>query len=333
MSSTFSRVCNIDAGRVMVVTDLHGDWALYTRFRDKFIQLKDQGQVNTLVIAGDYIHSEESSENDQSLAIVLDLIDLKNALDTALIVLLGNHEMPHIYHIPLSKGTHIYTPRFESVLGKHRQKVIDFFELLPMWVRTRAGVSICHAGAFAEVHDPAAVDQLFNFTHRALLKYAEDQLNEVSLPMLRKTISSDMSMPYEDVVKHYLAVNGREDPRFDHYVLGAIASQHPDFGLLWSALFSANELQYGKKAYSQHVKTLLAALSQGYYRQNTLVVGHIGCRGGYRVLANNQQLRLASGVHAHPVSTARALIFDAATPVPHARALIPGLLHLGEIDQ
>lgn len=314
----------------MVVTDLHGDWNLYQQYRDHFLSLRDQDQVHTLVLTGDFIHSEEPAEVDQSLAIVLDLIQLKASLGSALVVLLGNHELPHIYHIPLSRGVHIYTPRFETALGEHRQAVIYFFQTLPIWVRTRAGVSLCHAGAFGEVHDPAAMDRLFNFSHKDLLQYAENRMHKELRPMLRERISADMGMPYAEVVRLYLTVNGSEDPRYDDFLLGAVASQHPDFNLLWSALFSSNEHEYGNRTYTQHVKALLSVLSEGYSRQNVLVTGHIGCGGGYKVLANNRQLRLASGAHAHPKTAVKALIFDAATPVANARALLSGLWQPGD---
>ena len=320
-----SRVHSIDSGCVMVVTDLHGDWDMYRRYRDYFLQLKNRGQLHTLVITGDYIHTEESAESDQSLAITLDLMRLKASLGPAIVILLGNHEMPHIYHIPLSRGTHVYTPRFEAALGEHRQDIIEFFKSLPLWVRTKAGVSICHAGAFAEVHDAPALDILFNFSHQTLLDNAADQLVESIRPSLRNRITADMGIPYADVVKHYLAVDGSENPRYDDYLLGAIATQHPNFDLLWSALFTSNEHQYGNRTYTQHVKGLLSSLTDGYHLQSVLVTGHIGCPNGYKVLANNRQLRIASGTHSYPNTSVKFLMFDAATPVPNARALVKGL--------
>ena len=140
-----------------------------------------------------------------------------------------------------------------------------------------------------------------------------------------------MGIPYADVAQLYLAVYGPDDVRYDDFMLGAVASQQPDFNLLWSALFSANEQEYGVRMYTQLVKALLASLSEGYTNQKVLVTGHIGCRGGYKVLANNRQLRLASGAHAHPITAAKALIFDAARPVADARALLPGLWQPGSI--
>ena len=120
----------MDDGVVMVVTDLHGDWPLYQRYRDIFLALRERELVDTLVIAGDLIHSEGPSETDRSLDIVLDLMALHETLGPRLVVLLGNHEMAHLYAVVLSKGDVTYTPRFEAALGSHRDAVLSFFDSL-----------------------------------------------------------------------------------------------------------------------------------------------------------------------------------------------------------
>lgn len=321
------RIRDIDSGRVMVVTDLHGDWQQYQRYRDYFLGLWSGDHNCTLVIAGDYIHSEGPPEEDRSLDIVLDLMQLKASIGRNLVVLLGNHEFPHIYHIPLVRGSHLYTPRFEAVLGEYRQAVMQFFKSLPFWVRTKAGVSMCHAGAFEAVHDTFTMERLFSFSHEDLLVYGESILSDSVRQILYSRVSADIGIPYPELVRLYLAVMDATDPRYDDFLIGTLVGQHADFNLLWSILFSANEYEYGKKAYSQHVWGLLNILSSGYERQRVLICGHMGCRGGFEILAKNQQLRLASGVHAYPREEARALLFDAERPVKNARDLISGLLH------
>ncbi|MCJ7549355.1 MAG: metallophosphoesterase, partial [Anaerolineae bacterium] len=102
------RVVDIDTGVAMVVTDLHGDLPLYRRYRDVFLELHRQGLAQTLIFAGDMIHSEGTGTADGSLEIILDLIELEATLGSRLVVLLGNHEMPHIYHVPLAKGKFVY---------------------------------------------------------------------------------------------------------------------------------------------------------------------------------------------------------------------------------
>ena len=93
-----------------------------------------------------------------------------------------------------------------------------------------------------------------------------------------------------------------------------VSSVHPDFELLWAALFSRNEWADGMKEYGLSVDALLRCLSDGFCTQEVLVTGHMGCRGGY-ALVSDRQLRLASGSHAHPISEARYLLFDVEKPV------------------
>lgn len=320
-----NRVVDIDTGVVMVVTDLHGDGELYTRYRDVFLQLRAQGLAQTLVFTGDLIHSEGAPEADQSLDIILDLITLQAELGPNLVVLLGNHEMPHIYHVPLSKGDHIYTPRFEAALGDDRAKVLAYFRSLPFFIRTPAGVTICHAGAFPEAQDPEVMAKLRSFSHEAVLAAAAAEMPPDQRPALRRAVSELSDVPYVELARTYTAVADERDPRYDDYLLGIFAGYQEDFRMLWSALFSRNEHDQGMAAYHRQVLALLADLSESYAPQSVLVTGHIGCRNGYRVIAEGSHLRIASGVHAHPYRSARYLLFNAKRPVASADDLLPGL--------
>ncbi|HOU14559.1 MAG TPA: metallophosphoesterase [Anaerolineae bacterium] len=321
----WNRVVSLDDGVVMVVTDLHGDWSLYERYRDIFLALRERGLVDTLVLAGDFIHSEGPPEMDKSLDIVLDLMALRETLGPRLIVLLGNHEMAHLYAVVLSKGDFTYTPRFEAVLGGRRDAVLTFFDGLPFFVRTRAGVTVCHTGAFPQARDRDAMARLCAFSHRdvwargaarAPLRYREP---------LRLRLGELSDAPYEDLVRDYFAITDPHDPHYDDYLISQYAMAEPAFDLLWAAFCESNELQYGETAYAGHVVALLRGLSEGYALQSVLVTGHIGCRNGYRVVGGGRQLRLASGIHAYPYESARYLLFDAGKPVENARALLPGI--------
>lgn len=324
-SVPLSRVVNVDHGFVMVVTDLHGDWPLYQRYRDVFLRMRARGLLDALVFTGDLIHSEGPSETDQSLEIVLDLIALREELGPDLVVLLGNHEMPHLYAVVLSKGDHVYTPRFEATIAPHRETVLAFIDALPFYVRTQAGVSISHAGAFPEAHDPQAMAQLFGFSHRLLWEKAAAYVPVEHRAQFRAQLAALSEDNYNVLVQELFAVNDPDDPRYDDYLISQFVLREPAFELLWSALFVRNESEYGKAAYANHVSALLRSLSEGYMRQSVLVAGHIGCRGGYRILARGQQLRLASGAHAHPYTSARYLIFDAEKPLANAEGLLPGI--------
>ncbi len=324
-TSNTNRVVSIPAGVVMVVTDLHGDWSMYQRYRDVFLGLRAQGLAHTLLFTGDVIHSEGPPEGDLSVEIVLDLLTLRDELDDHLVVLLGNHEFSHIYPFVLSKGNHVYTPRFELAMGMYRQAIVDFFDGLPFYARTPAGVTLCHAGAFAQVRDPVALTRVLAFSHRALLQAAAAGLPQARLAEYRKTFDAMQLVPYERQVRELFDVAGPEDPRFYDYLIAQFAMQQPEFDLLWEALFNRNELDYGDSVYGGYVLDLLGALSRDYAPQRVLVTGHIRCVNGYHIVAGNQQLRLASATHAKPFQSARYLLFDAERPVYSAEDLLPGL--------
>ena len=318
------RVVNLDTGMAMVVTDLHGDWDDYRRYRDRFLDLEQAAQADYLIFTGDLIHSEGSPETDRSLDIVLDLLELRETLGARLICLLGNHELPHLYGITLSKGKHTYTPRFEAALGAHRQSIMAFFDRMPFYVRTRAGVSICHAGAVAELCAPGAAHRVFGYSHRRVRAAIEELLPQDQRPVLRERFGQLNHMSYDQMARTHLSTSGSDDPRYDDLLIGFLVPSHPDFDLLWNALFNRNERQYGKADYAIFLDALLRELSAGYHRQELLVTGHIPCRGGYRVVAD-RQLRLASGQHARPHRSARYLLFDAARPVGAMEELLGGL--------
>jgi hypothetical protein len=325
MPCPYGRVVNIDDGIVMVVTDLHGDWPLYQRYRDVFLALRERELADTLVFAGDFIHSEGPPETDKSLDIVLDLIALRETLGPRLVVLLGNHELPHLYAVVLSKGEHVYTPRFEAALGARRDAVQAFFDSLPFFARTRAGVSICHAGAFPQARDRKAMAQLFAFSHRDVWERAIQKVPLAYRVALRQRLGEMSHAPYDALVRDYFAIADADDPHYDDFLISQFAMAEPAFDLLWDAFSGSNELQYGEVAYAGYVTALLHHLSEDYAPQSVLVTGHIGCRGGYRVVAGGRQLRLASGVHARPYESARYLLFDAEKPVENVKALLPGI--------
>jgi hypothetical protein len=322
------RIRTLDAGTVMVVTDLHGDWARYRRYRDRFFELHEAGRADVLLFTGDLIHSEGPAETDRSLEILLDLIELRRVLGDRLIVLLGNHEMPHLYHVTLAKGDRTYTPRFEAALGAQREVVLQFLRALPFFVRTRGGVTVCHAGAFPDAGDPQVWASLRAFNHEAVLCAVEQRLPVGERPGLRRALAHIVGEPYDRLAREALAVTGPDDPRYDDYLIGALVSNEPKFDLLWSVLFSTNEHEVGMAAYTAQVEALLDALSTDYIPQRAVVTGHIGCRGGSRILAGGCQMRVASGAHAHPPSSANYLLLDAGQPVSDAWELQSGLRHL-----
>ncbi|MCA9960322.1 MAG: metallophosphoesterase family protein [Chloroflexota bacterium] len=321
----FKRIIDIETGNIMVVTDLHGDWEAYQLYRDHFLNAYKQGTMDYLILAGDLIHYSGPPEADGSLRMVLDVMKLQNTIGNRIIYLMGNHELPHIYSITLQKGKHLYTPTFEAAMGKHRRQILSFFDQLPFYVRTRGGVTISHAGASAAISERNSVERLLNYSHRRIWRETSESLPPEIRPSLRRALSKTSNQSYDDMVRKYFAVTGPDDPRYDHFLIGAVSTtSHPDFQLLWEMLFTRNEYQYGEDAYGIVLNSMLQALSTNYQPQRVLVAGHIDCRGGYKIVSQ-YQLRMASAKHAIPRNSGLYLLFNAEKEIKAAQELVFGL--------
>jgi Icc-related predicted phosphoesterase len=323
LTKTAPRLWSLDAGRAMVVTDLHGDWETYQRLRDIFVELHTRRQADYLVFTGDLIHSDLPAEADRSLAIVLDVIRLRAAYGEAIIYICGNHELPHIYSFGLSKGQREVTAPFEAALthSGRRAAVVDLFLDLPFYIRTAAGVSLTHAGAAEAAASGEAAGEIFAWDHRIKLAEAATALAGMNVEGLRTRYAHlSQAEAYEELARHYLAVSGPDDPRYDDLLRGFIITTHPKFNTVWSALFSRGEQEYGLAAYAKILTRFLQHLSADYAPQRVLVAGHLAARQGYQIIAE-KHLRLASSSHAIPRSAGRYLLFDAARPVEMADLL------------
>ena len=314
----------------MVVTDLHGDYAVYSRFRDRFMALRAAGQAEVLLLAGDYVHSSTPQETDQSLEIVLDLLHLRQALGPGLVVLLGNHEMPHLYGITISKGSLVYGPRFEKAMGPHRASILEFFDSLPFYVRTRAGVAVAHAGACEPATTAAGLQRLRDYSHRAELEKVDAFLADQDRASLRAGLGKLSDQDYAVLAAENLGVTDPADPRYDDVLRGVlVTSLSSPFQMLWEALFNKNEDEYGELKYAWILKAFLNSLSEGYVIQRALVSGHISVSSGHEIVAN-RQLRLASWTHANPVQGGEYLLFDAGRPIQGVGDLLAGVHSLSD---
>ncbi|HRV93591.1 MAG TPA: metallophosphoesterase family protein [Anaerolineae bacterium] len=321
---SYPRLWTLEEGTAMVVTDLHGDWDAYERYRDRFASLHDSGQADYLIFTGDLIHAE-NPKKDKSLEIISDILALRLTYGEAIIVLCGNHELPHIYSITLAKGDRHFTPDFEKALSQSewREEITSLFHALPFYIRTRAGVSLTHAGAPAIVAEPDRAIALFNWRHRRLLDWAMQIMSQEDIPTLRQGYSRlNQDLPYDMLAKYFLAVSGPDDPRYDDLLRGFIATSHPDFeALLWPALFTRCEQEYGLADHRIFVDALLQALSTEFSAQNFLVTGHITIKGGHETVTK-QHLRLASAHHATPRRAGQYLLFDTSSPVDSITTLV-----------
>jgi len=328
---TSQRAIDLNSGKAMIVTDLHGAGPVYDHLRATFLRAYQAGQVQHWVICGDLIHGYGDGE-DHSLRMLLDVMQLQRELGPeTVILLLGNHEMPHIYGITLSKGKLTFTPDFEHALarlekqpfnGISRADVMAFLMDAPFFVRTQAGVMLTHAGAANAVKSAQVADHLLTFDHRAVLKLADDHVAARFDPAMVA-----QNAIYIEQAREMLAADGPQHPRFLDLLRGQLISQtSEDFILLWDVLFTQNEADTSAlRSYSSVVSTFLKHIStHSPHPQRVVVAGHIGVRGGHAIVGG-QQLRLASYAHASPKSAGQYLLLDCAAPVTTPDDLLPHL--------
>jgi hypothetical protein len=328
LTKSYPRLWSLETGVAMIVTDLHGDWDAYRRYRDRFVDLQTNGEADYLIFTGDLIHRENPDEPDQSLEMVLDVLALQSSYGPAIIYLCGNHELPHIYGISLAKGKRIYTPDFEAALSQsqHRQELIDLLDSLPFYLRTRAGVMLAHAGASVPFANSENAHRLFNWSHQNLLAWADEILKEENLESLRRGYAhfhGDFS--YETIARYYLAVSGPDDPRYNDLLRGFFVSSQPTFDqLLWPALFTRCEKEYGLADYGIFLDAMLKEAAADFFPQQVVVAGHIAIQGGHQIVTQ-KHLRLASAEHAIPRRAGQYLLFDTSQPIESVEDLMGGL--------
>jgi hypothetical protein len=315
-----ARVVDFDSGVAMVVTDLHGEGEVYDHLKSTFLELRRDGKVDRLIFCGDLIHGYRESYVDDSLRMILDVIRLQKEFGSDVVtMLIGNHEMPHIYNITLAKGSHEFTGRFEESLshsGK-RDEVLAFLKCCPIYVRTKAGVLITHAGATPAVTNVENAERILTFNHDSLLMLADDKLRDYDLAGLKQ------DRQYVAQAKNYLAVESMDDPRFPLLLRGQILSQtSEDFSFLWDVLFATNEMGWNISGYNVIAQAFLKAISEhSPYPQKFIVAGHISVRGGHQVVGD-WHLRVASYAHATPQKEGQYLLLDCAKPIEKVTDLV-----------
>jgi hypothetical protein len=311
----------------MVVTDLHGDRDAFDRYVARFRSLYADGAVQRLVLLGDLIHGYGVPDEDFSISMTLDVMELQAEFGADnVIMLLGNHEMVHIYGVALFKGERAFSPRFEHRMGGYRARMLAFFERLPLVVRTGAGVLLTHAGPAAEVVGRAG--ELLTFDHRAILADADRALAEADdLDALYAQYAEVYGVDYATLAADLMAVGGPGDPRYPHLLRALMVSeQDARFGLLWDALFTQNEIGLSEMAHLEVTRQFLDAVSVGApTRQRVVVSGHIVTPAGGTALVNRFHLRLSSATHARPREAGQYLLLDCARPVRDATGLLGGV--------
>lgn len=254
-------IYNIASGKLMVVSDLHGNGFDFRQIVKVYHQLKNKGKADYLVFLGDLIHAYPGKQKDESLEIVEELRMMKaNQQGSDVICLLGNHEFVHIYHIPLHRGHLEFTSWFENRIRSKREGVIRFFMDMPFMIRTKGGVLLNHSGASD--------------------RFGKNE--NIGYNFFRDYHHTGNFLSHINEIRKYNPEIGGEFMRTDE----------GDF--LWDVLMNGNERQYGE-SYLEMVGDLLFCMSED--RRNapltSLVCGHIGADyGAERV--GDYQLRLCS---------------------------------------
>jgi len=322
----YPRLWSLNTGIAMVVTDLHGDWEIYQRYRDQFVELQTKGQADVLIFTGDLIHADDDNLPDDSLSIVLDVFELRKKYGEAIIYLCGNHELPHIYGFRLAKGGKEYTPSFEKMMSQQnvRPGVIEFFTTLPFYIRTTAGISLTHAGATL-FNSRQQANKIFFWNHKEVLSDATMKLEQQDISSFRRAYTKlCQAETYEELAKHYLSVRDADDPRYNDLLKGYFVTTSDGFDKLRSTLFTRCEHEYETDTYKKNLEALLDYLSFDYVTQKVLVSGHIAVKNGYQKVVD-KQLRLASGTHAKPQKSGKYLLFNTAKEIESVNELMVGL--------
>lgn len=336
------RAVTLTDGTAMVVTDLHGNLPVYEHVRDNFLRAHAAGTVQQLVLCGDLIHGNGAPADDASLPMLLDVMRLQGEMgENTVILLCGNHELPHIYGMTLSRGDKEYTPGFEAALTAldqdssstySRADAVNFLAELPFYVFTAAGVMLAHAGPVKEILLEQDAVHVLQFDHGAFLARIDAQLAQYDLDHARQLYATKAGGDdYASLAKHFLAVTDENDPRYNHLLRSFIWSGDPEFELLWNTLFTRNENEFPNDMrraidYANVVRHFLKLMSARVpaYPQHVIVSGHIVVDGGHQVV-DDYHLRLASHEHARPQPDGQILLLDCATEVRDADALVPHL--------
>jgi Icc-related predicted phosphoesterase len=307
------RVLTLTTGTALIVTDLHGDGDAFQRCREYFLAGQARGDLDYFICCGDLIHRESQPEEDDSLAMLLEMKAWQASDPEHVIYLLGNHELAHIYRIDLRKGNHRYTPRLAAAMGAQRAELLDYLATLPFYVRTAAGVAIAHAGAGSAMLDGDNWQTLRWLDHKAVWAKLADRYPPEACRQIRAQISERQRVSYDELVRAAWNVHSPEDPFYDDWILNQLFMMEPLFDLLWNSFFLKNEQDFGPE-YEQMVSMFLGLLSEGFQPQKLLVCGHITVADGVERVYRNQ-LRLATAAHAKPRSSGKMLRLRLDRPV------------------
>src|SRR3989344_3864967 len=304
-------VIDINDARLLVASDIRGNWDNYRKIRDTFQTLRREGEADVLVLNGNLIQGSGGYQ-DRSLQILDDLIDNPQP---NIITLLGNREFFHIYNIAVVAGGHDFTEQFEDQIERDREKYVGFMQKMPYAIRTRGGVVINHAGAnHAIAKSSYNVAQCVNgsgfldgFDHGAVVA----KLKIATRLAMEKELGSELA-----------------DDFFDDYSpqIGQVFAQTSEGRYLLDVFTNGNEASYGAWQYDSLLMGFIEKMSGRNRPQRHLMSGNMLVPGEYQMVGG-LQLRLGSSGNAEDSSRVLGLV-DASRRYPYIDELVDDLVPL-----
>lgn len=303
LSNESEKVLDFSNGKIMAVTDLHGNIRDFEQTLRRYRELKSAGKADYLIFLGDLIHGRKGP--DFSVEIIDKLIEMRtNEPGSDVYALIGNHELVHIYHIELWKGDECFTKSFEERIAGNRSKYIRFFMDMPFAIRTVGGVLLHHVGASKMIG-----------TH-ALEKAG------ISQELFRK-------WPHHFLL-HQIFQSERlkgKDPLAELAPdAGRIFTSLPEGKIMWEMFMNKNERFYSN--YPEYQKRFLKFMFRDHNSNGkVMVTGHVQVPRGLQIV-NDYQLRLSSGWGAKTDAQKIFVVFDAAKKYGDALTLAKNCLYL-----
>ncbi len=284
---------NIHNQKLLICSDLHGNLADFEMVCQKFYQLKNRHECDLLVLAGDLIHGYPGYM-DRSLELLTRAKSMKDSGDA--ILLLGNHELSHLMHWELRKGSACFTSRFELAMNpQERTFWMQEFLTWPLALQTQGGVFINHSGP-----------------SQALAGMGDAKTSLIA------RLSGYRNWYLEAEFKHWAQAKILDgwDPE-----LGDIYLKTPQGALLWEVFFNKNEHSWPTH-YPEILNRYLEMVAPGC---SLLLSMHIEEPSGYKIVAKNQ-LRLCSSYGCSSNSQKKVLLLDSDEVYSDAKDLLPLLV-------
>lgn len=162
-----------DHGRLIVVTDLHGNFEDY----NYYLNLWDESDPDChIVFCGDLIHGLDEA-TDGSVEILDDAIS-KSMVYSNFHTLLGNHEWAHITNNEIYKNNQPLLLGFKNTIAYSKGLVepsltnyIKFFKTMPFFARTENGLFISHSGPSDKVKSIEAFEKVLEGDYSSPILY------------------------------------------------------------------------------------------------------------------------------------------------------------------